>query len=161
MSAQGKNGIIAVLSVIGILAALFGGVLVYEHSSNGITCRVYLEEFAVNNGLITGTVRLDVTNTNDFTVAVRNIEAVLSNPANGLEFYHFPDDQSVNGVTLESGTSTSITIHFADIAVDEIPDDSIKVVLSGTVEWDGDTSELAIEQELPISWEFQPIAAAN
>jgi len=144
---RGKEAAVGFLAILGIVAALFGPQLLYNYSESGIEYNIYLESFNKNGDEITGSVRIKITNTNDFTVSVTQITISLFDPENDRPFFSTTD----NGASMGAGSTIQISKAF-DISYSEIPAYEVRIQLTAYVIWDGAGSWMNKEVFLAIQW---------
>jgi len=144
---RGKQAVIGLLAFLGIMASLFGPQFLYHYSESGIEYDIFLESFNQNGDMITGSVRLRITNTNDFSVSVTHISLMLFNPAKDTPFYSTTDQ----GASLGAGSVIYVSKSF-EIRYSEIPEYEVRVQLSAYVVWNGQDDWMSKEFFVPIEW---------
>lgn len=129
---RGKAGIVSLLSVVGFVSLILGAQLIFHYSESGVDYDVFLESFDQSGGNLNADIIVKVTNTNSFSIEIRNIQLALYDPTENDPF--FTTDHA--GATIEAygmfSESTSFTARYEDI-----PDYEVRIVFSAYVKWDG------------------------
>ena len=129
---RGKAGIISLMTLVGFISIFLGAQLIFHYSESGIDYDIYLDSFDQSGGVIKAEIIVKVTNGNDFSVEIKNIQLALYDPTKTDPF--FTADHP--GATIEAyGVYTDSSRFTANY--DDIPDYEVRIVFSAYLKWNG------------------------
>lgn len=134
---RGKAGILSLLSVVSLISIFFGAQLIFHYSESNVDYDIFLESFDQSGGVLKADIIIKVTNNNNFTIEIRNIQLALYDPTKTEPF--FTGDHV--GATIDSLGVFSESITFTALYSD-IPDYEVRVVFSAYLTWNGEGSHV-------------------
>lgn len=137
------------LPILAMIVLILGSVSVYETDVDGVHFEVIVEDLDPFGSTVAGTIKLKITNNNDFIIGMHDINVELSDPsANGDVFSTIEHD----GAIVSPGETIDVLLEFS-LLKSSIPEDSITVHLTGKLVWNGETRDIDIIKTIQLSWE--------
>ena len=149
MRIDGKQSLIITLPLILLLSSFGLLTIVYEESGIRYEAQIEPGTFGYSSNDVWGTIKLTITNTNDFDVSFTNIEIDLENPDTNKIFFSYDSA----GGSLRASQITTHRLSF-NIPIDDIPNTNIKITITGWLFWEGEESEIEKIIYVPIEFEI-------